>query len=239
MAASYPGVLPSFTTKADNVDINWAADINRLQDEVVALATELGVEPSAGFSDVGERLDHLQTTKSDVGHRHDERYVQRAGFNAKGDLLAGTSDHNSSTLSAGSSGQMLISDPLQTVGMRWKTPHHGDLTGKSNDDHPQYLTDNRHAEIDHNIPPDRGPYPTAVDFWHNNLRGLEYGNGHPQYARRAKAETITGHWNFEGTWPTIAGFPLVLGRDGTERIFVRSSAPSGVAHGPGDIWIRP
>lgn len=42
MAASYPGSIKSFTTKADNVDDVLAADVNSIQDEVVAIETQLG-----------------------------------------------------------------------------------------------------------------------------------------------------------------------------------------------------
>lgn len=43
MPASYPSSIKSFTTKQDNVDDVLAAHINDLQDEVVAIETELGV----------------------------------------------------------------------------------------------------------------------------------------------------------------------------------------------------
>jgi len=41
MAASFPGSIKSFTTKADNVDNVMAADVNGIQDEVVAIETHL------------------------------------------------------------------------------------------------------------------------------------------------------------------------------------------------------
>lgn len=41
MAASFPGSVKSFTTKADNVDDVMAADVNGIQDEVVAIETHL------------------------------------------------------------------------------------------------------------------------------------------------------------------------------------------------------
>jgi hypothetical protein len=42
MAASYPSSIKSFTTKVDNVDDVMAADVNSIQDEVVAIETALG-----------------------------------------------------------------------------------------------------------------------------------------------------------------------------------------------------
>jgi hypothetical protein len=42
MAAQYPNQIPVFTTKIDNVDTVFADHINRLQEEVIALATKLG-----------------------------------------------------------------------------------------------------------------------------------------------------------------------------------------------------
>lgn len=56
MASSYPGALDSFTTKTDNVDAILASHVNDLQNSVVAIQTELGTNPSAGFSDVTARL---------------------------------------------------------------------------------------------------------------------------------------------------------------------------------------
>lgn len=43
MTATFPNGIASFTAKKDNVDTNYANDINRLQDEVVAIEQTLGV----------------------------------------------------------------------------------------------------------------------------------------------------------------------------------------------------
>ncbi len=51
-AASYPTSVKSFTTKVDNVDDVMAADINGLQDEVVAVETALGVGKSTSVIQV-------------------------------------------------------------------------------------------------------------------------------------------------------------------------------------------
>jgi len=45
MATSYPAALDSYTTKADGVDTVQAAHVNNLQDAIVAIETELGVDP--------------------------------------------------------------------------------------------------------------------------------------------------------------------------------------------------
>lgn len=43
MSASYPASLKSYTTKVDNVDDVLAADMNSVQEEIVAIETALGV----------------------------------------------------------------------------------------------------------------------------------------------------------------------------------------------------
>ena len=57
MASSYPGALDSFTTKQDEVDDVEAAHVNALQDSVVAIQTELGLDPAGAETDVLTRLD--------------------------------------------------------------------------------------------------------------------------------------------------------------------------------------
>lgn len=42
MSTSYPGAIDSYTTKTDGVDSVMAADVNNLQDAVVAVQTQLG-----------------------------------------------------------------------------------------------------------------------------------------------------------------------------------------------------
>ena len=60
MAASYPGSLKSFTTKTDSSDVVRASHINDLQDEVVAVETQLGITSSPASGSVRERLDSLE-----------------------------------------------------------------------------------------------------------------------------------------------------------------------------------
>ncbi|HMM98579.1 MAG TPA: hypothetical protein PKC99_06195 [Anaerolineales bacterium] len=64
MSSVYPGSLDSFTAKTDGVDYNLAAHINDLQDAVVAIETELGLDPAGSEADVKTRLDNMTV---DVG----------------------------------------------------------------------------------------------------------------------------------------------------------------------------
>lgn len=56
MAASYPAGLPSFDTHVDGVDYVMAADVNDLGLEVIALATELGINVAGDQTDLVTRL---------------------------------------------------------------------------------------------------------------------------------------------------------------------------------------
>ena len=150
MASAYPNTIPSFTTKVDQTDVNWANDINRLQDEVVALSSELGTTPSTpNFATVAARLSHLQTSKSDVGHDHDSRYVRRNLATSKGMVVVSTGADAFTAVSAGSNGQSLIADDTQASGVRWQTISHGGIPGLANDDHPHYLNVERHSGLGH------------------------------------------------------------------------------------------
>ncbi len=65
MTASYPGSIKSFTSKTDSTDVIRASHINDLQDEVVAVETELGITVSPAANSVRERLDSLEA--ADLG----------------------------------------------------------------------------------------------------------------------------------------------------------------------------
>lgn len=56
MSASYPGTLKSYTNKTNKVDLVDAAHINSVQDEIVAIQTELGVDPAGSCTDLKTRL---------------------------------------------------------------------------------------------------------------------------------------------------------------------------------------
>lgn len=262
MVASYPDVIPSFTVKVDNTDINWAADVNRLQDEIRAIAEELGTVPKASFANVAARLQHLQNTKSDVGHHHDERYVTRSLITSKGALLVGSAAGTAIELQPGTDGQVPVADSVQPGGIRWRTLTHADLPDLSGDHHTQYLNSARHAATDHSPllsvtsirdlgdVSDTAPSVGHILSWtgseyspgpmpaHNALSGLTTGNPHTQYAQKGSAETITGAWAFSGTHPLVNNQPIVVGMNGTTRIFVRSTTPTGSVS-EGDLWFVP
>jgi len=56
MGASYPATLKTFTTKTDKVDLVAAAHINDLQDETLAIQTELGTDIAGSCTDLKTRL---------------------------------------------------------------------------------------------------------------------------------------------------------------------------------------
>ena len=57
--SDYPGAVDSFTTKVDNVNDIMAADVNELQAAIVAVETELGVDPAGTDATVVARLDRI------------------------------------------------------------------------------------------------------------------------------------------------------------------------------------
>ncbi len=52
----YPGAIKNFTTKEDKVDLNEAAHINDMQDEIEAIQTELGVDVAGSATNLVTRL---------------------------------------------------------------------------------------------------------------------------------------------------------------------------------------
>lgn len=59
MASTYPGAVDTFTTKTDNVDAILASHVNELQNSIVAVETELGVDPAGGSTNLVTRLKGL------------------------------------------------------------------------------------------------------------------------------------------------------------------------------------
>ena len=64
MAASFPGSVKSFTTKADNVDDVVAAHVNDLQLEVSAIETALGINYPVSHTLVSDTSTADETTTS-------------------------------------------------------------------------------------------------------------------------------------------------------------------------------
>lgn len=56
MASTYPGTLDTFTTKVDNVDDYAADDMNEVQNAIIAMQTEAGVDPAGDQTDLTTRL---------------------------------------------------------------------------------------------------------------------------------------------------------------------------------------
>lgn len=83
-----------------------------------AVATALGSSASAGVSGLASRQDHVHPypTASQVGA------IAVSAFDAKGDILAGTSDNNMARLPLGTNGQVLTADSAQTTGVKWAVP---------------------------------------------------------------------------------------------------------------------
>lgn len=135
MASSYPGATPSFTTKQDQIDVNYAAHVNRLQDEVRAIAVELGPHPRGTAASVRARLDAIDTQKANSTHNHNDLYWGRSIITSKGELLVGTSASNVAALAAAANGRVLTTDSSTPTGLRWATQRHavvaalGSVTG--------------------------------------------------------------------------------------------------------------
>lgn len=140
--ASYPQSIPSFTTKRDQIDINYAAHINRLQSEVRAMATELGTVPRGNHDSVRDRLEDLQANKANSSHHHDERYWRRTLVTSKGQILVGTGDQNVEALNPGADGRVLKSDASTASGLRWGSLSHTDFGDLGGDHYPQYALAN-------------------------------------------------------------------------------------------------
>lgn len=68
MTASYPTTVKSFTTKVDFTDTVLAAHVNNLQEEVVAVQTELGTDVAVGSGWVGA-VDFATTNWSTLKDR--------------------------------------------------------------------------------------------------------------------------------------------------------------------------
>ena len=138
MTAAYPGAIPSFTTKVDQDDINFAAHVNRLQDEVEAITQELGELPKGSSAHVRGRLESLTTGKANTNHTHHDIYWQRSLVTSKGQLLVGTGDKNLATLEASSNGRVLVSDSSTQTGMRFSTLTHSVFSDLGQDHYTQY-----------------------------------------------------------------------------------------------------
>lgn len=89
--ASFPSSVVSFSTRSDNTDTVFAAHMNAVQDEIVAIETELGTAPknstarSTNYGSVDARLEALETDYSLTSHTH-SGYLATTGGTLSGAL---------------------------------------------------------------------------------------------------------------------------------------------------------
>jgi len=64
MSTNFPDTaIDSFTTKTDNVDDVMAADVNNLQDAVVAIETKVGIDNSTVATSLDYKVTHIGTSQ--------------------------------------------------------------------------------------------------------------------------------------------------------------------------------
>jgi hypothetical protein len=107
--ATFPAAVKTYTTKVDLVDINYAAHINDLQDEVIAVQATLGTNPQGGAATVKDRMAAVETGKANTSHTHDAGAITTGSF---GVARGGT---GRTTLAAGS---YLIGDGTNAVALQ-------------------------------------------------------------------------------------------------------------------------
>lgn len=101
MTATFPRGVKQFTQKTNEVDIVDAAHVNDLQDEVVAIETELlktagSVIDHGSLSGLGDndhpqysKTDHVHTEYAGTNHNHDATYLGIAATAKDSDKLGG------------------------------------------------------------------------------------------------------------------------------------------------------
>jgi len=62
MTARYPGLQPNFSPQVDGQDGVNAQDVNTLYEEVLAITTELGVDPAGSAATVDARIGAIETS---------------------------------------------------------------------------------------------------------------------------------------------------------------------------------
>lgn len=137
MPASYPTALKSFTTKVDVTDTNFAAHVNDLQNEVVALETYLGTDPhisaalSTTYATVDARLEYIETNFSTTAHTHDHgtltglgdddhpQYLKESEYTAKGVVLVASGAGTPVAVTVGANGTIFEAASGQASGVQW------------------------------------------------------------------------------------------------------------------------
>lgn len=108
MTASYPTTVKSFTTKVDFTDTVLAAHVNSLQEEVVAVQTELGTDVAVGSGWVGV-FDQVTTNWSTLKDR-----ITNMEYGIQDAIDAGIP-------TGGSTGQVLTKTSSSNYAVAWQT----------------------------------------------------------------------------------------------------------------------
>lgn len=114
MSTDYPGALDSFTTWVDGVDTVTAAQVNNLQDSVLAVETALGTDPAGSAASVGAALLDR---------------VSKSGDTMSGDLSMG--GNRITNVAApeddfDAANRSFVEDAVNPVGVRWRDDFLGD-----------------------------------------------------------------------------------------------------------------
>ena len=108
MTASYPTTVKSFTTKVDFTDTVLAAHVNSLQEEVVAVQTELGTDVAVGSGWIGV-FDSITTNWSTLKDR-------------LANMEYGIQDALDATIpTGGTTGQVLTKTSNSNYAVAWQT----------------------------------------------------------------------------------------------------------------------
>lgn len=126
MTASYPTTVKSFTTKVDFTDTVLAAHVNSLQEEVVAVQTELGTDVAVGSGWVGV-FDQVTTNWSTLKDR-----ITNMEYGIQDAIDAGIP-------TGGSTGQVLTKTSSSNYAVAWQTI---DALPSQTGNNGKYLTTN-------------------------------------------------------------------------------------------------
>ena len=79
MTATFPNGIASFTQKQDNVDVNYAADINRLQEEIIAIEQSLGTLLNT-VNDLSNEVTQIEGDIDNLSEEEQQNEAQDALF---------------------------------------------------------------------------------------------------------------------------------------------------------------
>jgi hypothetical protein len=139
LPASYPTTVAVLAANVDNTDVVYAADMNAVQDEIIAIETALGTNPhistarSATYGSVDARMESLEGGVSYTGHTHDHgtltgladddhsQYMLKSLGTGKGYLITFSAASTPLAIAPGANGTVLIADSTQAGGLRYGT----------------------------------------------------------------------------------------------------------------------